>query len=143
MDRPQFVYVNEIVTTPEKLWEALTSQDFWRQFSGPVESDWKQGSPIRFYLPDGKLYSQGVVLEADPPRLLIHTWPDPEGEQTSDQAQRLTWRVERLGPSTVKLTLVHENMTGEAYDGVKSGWPLLLEGLKRSIEGASAIPNVV
>ena len=41
------VYVTYIATTPEKLWAALTSSEFTRQyfFNRTVESDWKKGSP--------------------------------------------------------------------------------------------------
>ena len=41
------VYVTYIATTPEKLWAALTSSAFTRQyfFGRSVESDWNEGSP--------------------------------------------------------------------------------------------------
>jgi uncharacterized protein YndB with AHSA1/START domain len=140
MDKPRFVYVTEIATTPEKLWETLTSKEFWQQFSGPVESDWKAGSPVRFFLPDGKVYSEGVVLESDPPCLLTHIWPDPEGEQTTERTQRLTWRIVQRGPQTVQLTLIHENLTEKAYQGVSSGWPKILGSLKNLLETGMALP---
>ena len=43
---PDTVYVTYIVSTPEKVWAALTSSDFTRQyfFGRSVESDWKTGS---------------------------------------------------------------------------------------------------
>lgn len=49
MSKPQFVYVTYIETTPEKLWEALTSSEFTRKywFGAEVRSDWKVGSPLR------------------------------------------------------------------------------------------------
>jgi uncharacterized protein YndB with AHSA1/START domain len=48
MSRPEFVYVAYIETTPEKLWEALTSSEFTRRywFNTELRSDWKLGSPI-------------------------------------------------------------------------------------------------
>ena len=33
MSKPEFVYVTYIETTPEKLWEALTSSEFSRRSS--------------------------------------------------------------------------------------------------------------
>jgi uncharacterized protein YndB with AHSA1/START domain len=139
MGTPNFVYVSEISTTPEKLWAALTGLEFWREFSGPVHSDWSAGATIRFSLPDGTLYSEGVILESAPPHLLSHTWPDPEGGQAREKAQRLTWRIERLDPKTVKLTLVHENMTDKAYRGVSKGWPLILENLRSRLEAEHVV----
>ena len=33
MNKPEFVYVTYIETTPEKLWQALTSSEFSRRYS--------------------------------------------------------------------------------------------------------------
>jgi len=46
MKKDQFVYVTYIRTTPEKLWKALTEQDFTRKFwcNTAQESEWKPGS---------------------------------------------------------------------------------------------------
>jgi uncharacterized protein YndB with AHSA1/START domain len=140
MDKPRFVYAIEIAATPERLWMSLTSQEFWQQFSGPVESDWKTGSAVRFFLPDGNLYSEGVILQADPPRLLSHTWPDPEGDQGRETAQRITWRIEQRAAGSVNLTMVHENLTAKAYQGVSHGWPLILKSLKSLLETGVAQP---
>src|SRR4051794_36921309 len=105
MEKPIFTYVTHINTTPMKLWAAITGNEFWQQFSGPVDSDWKQGSTVRFFLPDGKEYSQGIVIQSKPPFFLSHTWPDPDGEQDPGSCQRLTWQIEATGPETLKLTL--------------------------------------
>jgi uncharacterized protein YndB with AHSA1/START domain len=134
MEKPIFTYTTHITTTPMKLWAAITGNEFWQQFSGSVDSDWKQGSTVRFFLPDGKQYSQGIVLQSEPPFILSHTWPDPDGKQSTEDCQRLTWQIETAGPGTLKLTLLHENMTENAYDGVKADWPTLIYGLKSRLE---------
>ena len=48
MSKPEFVYVTYIETTPEKLWQALTSSEFTRRywFGTELRSDWKVGSPF-------------------------------------------------------------------------------------------------
>ena len=48
MSKPEFVYVSYIETMPEKLWEALTSSEFSRQywFGTELRTDWKVGSPF-------------------------------------------------------------------------------------------------
>jgi uncharacterized protein YndB with AHSA1/START domain len=74
MSKPQFVYVTYVETTPEKLWEALTSSEFTRQywFGAEVKSDWKVGSPFALML-DGSITDSGEILEADPPRRLSYS----------------------------------------------------------------------
>jgi uncharacterized protein YndB with AHSA1/START domain len=48
MRKPEFVYVTYIETTPEKLWQALTSSAFTKPYwwNTEVKSDWKVGSPF-------------------------------------------------------------------------------------------------
>ena len=48
MSKPEFVYVTYIKTTPEKLWQALTSSEFSRRywFGTDLQSDWTIGSPF-------------------------------------------------------------------------------------------------
>jgi uncharacterized protein YndB with AHSA1/START domain len=42
MSKPEFVYVTYIETTPENLWEALTSSEFSKRywFGTELNSDW-------------------------------------------------------------------------------------------------------
>ncbi len=74
--KPETVYVTYIVTTPEKVWEAITSPEFTRQyfFGRRVESEWKLGSIVRYWQENGTLDVQGKVLQCVPPRLLSFTW---------------------------------------------------------------------
>lgn len=76
MDKPVFTYVTDIATTPEQLWEALTSGDFTYQYWGGrrIESAWKPGSPVKHVREDGGTDWQGEVLEADPPKRLSYTF---------------------------------------------------------------------
>jgi hypothetical protein len=57
MTSTNFVYVTFIRTTPERLWSALTSPDFTKQywFGMHHETDWKAGSPWRLNFPDGRV----------------------------------------------------------------------------------------
>src|ERR1700719_358866 len=47
MDKPEFVYVTYIETTPARLWQALTEPAFTERYWGTtLESDWTVGSTI-------------------------------------------------------------------------------------------------
>lgn len=56
MSKPEFVYVTYIASTLEKVWEALTSGEFTRQYWGgrTIESDWKPGSIVRHIQENGE-----------------------------------------------------------------------------------------
>src|SRR5438105_5109403 len=72
-----------IKTTPERLWEAITDPEIRAKynFGAAVDSDWKPGSRLQMGSPKANgLLGDGEVLEADPPRRLVHTmvalWSD-------------------------------------------------------------------
>ena len=131
-----YVYAIHIATTPEKLWQALTSNEFIQQYwpEWRLESDWKAGSSVKYFTSDGKLYSQGEVLESSPPHKLSYTWPEAEAEKREGLPERLVWEITPSGPGTVKLKLTHEQLTDEYYQGVSEGWPVILSSLKSLIE---------
>ena len=63
-----FVYETYIRTTPEKLWQALTTAEllkrYWMGYT--IESEWSVGSPWRTVSPDGSLSDSGEILESVP-----------------------------------------------------------------------------
>lgn len=76
MEKPSYVYVTYIATTPERLWEALTDGRFTRQYWGGrrITSDWKIGAPVSHVREDGCIDWVGQVLRYEPPRLLSYTF---------------------------------------------------------------------
>ncbi len=74
MTKHEFIYVTYIATTPQRLWDALTQGEFTKKYwyDRRIASDWRVGSPVRFYDGDSDvLTDDGVVLESDPPRRLV------------------------------------------------------------------------
>src|ERR1700748_1794821 len=75
------VYTIYIASTPEKVWEALTSAEFSRKyfFGNSVEIEQRVGGAYIVRTPDGALHISGEVIACDPPRKLIVTfnvnWP--------------------------------------------------------------------
>lgn len=68
-DKPTYVYVTYIASTPEKVWEALTSADLTADYWGHRnESDWRQGSRWAHVRTDGSGVEDvvGTVVESDP-----------------------------------------------------------------------------
>src|SRR5258708_9166139 len=75
MSKPEFVYTTYIETTPEKLWEALTSSEFSKRywFNTELKSDWKVGSPFALVM-NGTTTDVGEILQVDRPRRLSYTF---------------------------------------------------------------------
>src|ERR1700684_2376408 len=110
MEKPKFVYVTYIRTTPAKLWQALLDPEFTRRywFGAHQESEWKPGAAWRNVLGNGKVADSGEILEIEPERRLVLTWrnefrPELSGEGYS----RLTYELEAQG-DLVKLTVMHQ-----------------------------------
>lgn len=141
---PDLVYITFIRATPQKVWDALTQSAFTRLFffGHNVESDWKQGSPWRLVMEDGRIDVSGEVLESDPPRRLKVSWKVEwvEEARALDPAI-VTYDIEQAGDA-VKLTLTQHN-TGPVprkfINAGKQGWAAILSSLKSLLETGSAL----
>ena len=137
--KPAIVYTIYIASTPEKIWQALTTAEFSRKyfFGHAVEVDLKVGGAYIVRTPDGALHISGEVIECDPPRRLTVTfnvnWPE---------------LIDKLGPTlvsyeiepsgeAVKLTLTQSQdrvLSDDILSGGRSGWPAILSSLKSVLE---------
>jgi uncharacterized protein YndB with AHSA1/START domain/DNA-binding transcriptional ArsR family regulator len=133
-ESPRHVYEVYIAATPERVWRALTDSELTKQYyyGNTVESDWKPGSPLIYRNPDGTTSIEGEVLEADPPRRLVHTFFFPG---TDESPSRCTWSIEPRGAASL-LILTHDEFDGETstYRSVEHGWVSVLSGIKTLLE---------
>ena len=72
MSKPDFIYTIYIASTPEKVWQALTSAEFSTKyfFGNSVEVEPRVGGTFIVRTPDGALHITGEVFEYEPPRKL-------------------------------------------------------------------------
>src|ERR1700749_5115422 len=137
--KPLTVYTIYIASTPEKVWEALTSAEFSRNyfFGNSVEVDLKVGGAYVVRTPDGALHISGEVAECVPYRRLTFTfnvnWPE---------------LIEKLGPTLVtyeiepagdagRLTMTEAQdrpLDDDILSGGRQGWPAILSSLKSLLE---------
>ena len=139
MDKPQFVYVTYIATTPEKLWTALLNGEITRQYWGHRNvSDWKKRSTWthqRAWDGSNLVVLVGKVVEIDPPRRLVLSWADPTDANDEARHSRVTFDIEPLS-GTVRLTVTHDRLEpdSEMERGITQGWPAVLSSLKTMLE---------
>ena len=144
-EKPKFVYVTYIRTTPEKLWAALTDpatiKKFW--FGINADSDFKQGSPWRLIFEDGRVADTGEILEAVSGKRLVIRWRNEfKPELKAEGWSRCTFEIELaeyypdFGGKAVKLTIQHalEGEGGKFIEAVSSGWPKVVSNLKSLLE---------
>jgi uncharacterized protein YndB with AHSA1/START domain len=125
-----------VKTTPERLWEAITSEEMRRRYSFGVGtvSDWTEGSEYKSSVPGVIDIASGENLEVEPPRRLVQSfnalWSDEvKGEGTS----RVTWEIEPVGTSC-RLRVTHDQLKESANPELFGGWPMILSGLKTLLE---------
>jgi uncharacterized protein YndB with AHSA1/START domain len=143
MAKSKFVYVTYIRTTPKKLWEALTTPKFQRQFffGTTQESEWKKGASWRIVKPGGGVCDSGEVLEIKPARRLVLKWRNEFiPEMRKEGYSRMTLDIEKHGAS-VKLTIVHEmgKSRSKFIDAVSEGWPPIVSSLKTLLETGQSL----
>ena len=142
MRKPEFVYVTYIETTPEKLWEALTSSEFSKRywFGTELKTDWKIGSPFALVM-NGTTTDTGEILAADRPRRLSYSFKHVlDDEMRNEPSTRVVFTLEPHG-RLVKLTLTHEGfgVGSKLLDGISRGWPAILASLKSLLETGTAL----
>ena len=146
MDRPEFVYVTYIATSPEKLWNALIDVNMTRKYWQHENlSDWKPGSKWE-HRSSGKertLKLVGKVIESSPPRRLVLTWAFPADEGREEKHSRVTFEIEPVG-DVVRLTVTHDRLEpgSEMLQRIKMGWPKVLSSLKSLLEVGRALPEL-
>lgn len=148
MDKPEFVYVTYIATTPEKLWDALldpeTTAKYW-QNQNVSEAGWRPGTKWEHRGTDSAktLRLVGKVLESERPRRLVLTWAFPADEKNEEKHTRVTFLIEPVA-GVVRLTVIHDRLEpGSQMDrGIREGWPKVLSSLKSILETGKALPKL-
>ncbi len=156
------VYRVYIKATPEAIWDAITKPEWTERYGygGRAEFELRPGGAYRGYpteamrkmgAPD--IAVDGEVLEADPPRKLVHTWRmlmDPN--MAAEGFTKLTYEIEPRKEGVTRLTVIHELegapaqqllLSGGMEDqGAGGGWSWVLSSLKTLLEtGQSLDPS--
>jgi uncharacterized protein YndB with AHSA1/START domain len=137
--KPMTVYTIYIASTPEKVWEALTSAEFSRKyfFGNSVEVEQKIGGAYIVRTPDGALHISGEVIACEPPKKLTVTFNVNWPELIEKLGPTLvTYEIEQTGDA-VRLTMseAHDRpLSDDILSGGRQGWPAILSSLKSLLE---------
>ena len=141
MEKPSYLYVIYILTTPEKVWEALTdvtiSASYWEREN---VSDWTVGASWEHRLPGRSADVVGKVLESEAPRRLVTSWASPADPGNPDKTSRCAYDIEDLG-GKVRLTVTHTDLDAQGLKDVSGGWPAVLSNLKTLLETGGTLPD--
>jgi uncharacterized protein YndB with AHSA1/START domain len=138
-----FVYVTYIVSTPEKVFEAIIKPEIARRYWGHENvSDWKPGSDWQHVRANDerRVDLVGKVLEISPPTRLVISWADPARAADPASYSRVTFAIEEY-EDMVRLTVSHDELeAGSGMEkGITQGWPVVLSSLKSFLETGRVI----
>jgi len=138
MNRPEHVYETYIRSTPERIWKAITTPEFTRQYFHrmAVESDWKVGSPVRFLYDDGRVGCEGLVKACDPPRRLSYTWRFMfDDTLAAERPSTVVFEITPVGDAC-RLRIVHGDFDADSkvYPMIREGWAEVVSSLKSLLE---------
>ncbi len=135
-----FTYKIFINATAQKLWAALTSPEFTRQYwdDRELRSEWKVGSPISLIRKDGTLNWEGKMLSYDPYNMLSFTFnpavDSPYAQRhAGENISKVTYLLTPSG-ETIMLTILHEELSDKFAEEVSTGWPFIASSLKSLLE---------
>ena len=144
--KPKQLYQVYIKASPEKVWQAITKPEFTvRYFYGCyVESTFQPKAKLTHFTGDrSSVMVEGEIIEADPPRRLVHSWNlryDPKF--AADAPSLVTWEIASEDGEVSKLTVIHEFETeDESFREVASGWSWVVSNLKTFLETGEALPS--
>ncbi len=133
-----FVYVTYILSTREKVFEAITKPDIAKRYWGHENvSDWRQGSKWAHIRANEERTVElvGKVIEVSPPSRLVISWANQSLSEDPEAYSRVTFGIEEFN-DMVKLTVTHDDLvvgSGMA-NGVAKGWPIVLSSMKTFLE---------
>jgi uncharacterized protein YndB with AHSA1/START domain len=140
------VYEMYINAPQHKVWEAITTPEIVAIYfrGAQVEGNYQPGTKVRMASPDGSQeWGNNTVLEADPPRKLVHTWRslyDPV--MAAEPESRVTWEIEALPGGYSKLTLIHDRLDASPKTAASiTGWTYYLSSLKSVLETGVPLPE--
>ena len=142
-------FTNNIIikTTALKLWEALTSKEFSRQYwsDREIRSEWKVGSPVSLVQKDGTVNWQGKILSYEPCTSLSYTFDvsaDPRFHGISSEYERflaeepvskVTYKLKPFGDAML-LTIIHEELSDKLEEVASMSWAYVTSSLKSLLE---------
>ncbi len=131
-----------IQATKGEVWEALITPEAIRQymFGADVASEWREGSEITWKgeMKGKKYEDKGIILTIDPEHTLQYSHFSPLSGKPDTAANYHTVTISLSGDgNTTEVSLAQDKNADEQARGESAkNWGVMLEGLKKYVEGA-------
>ena len=113
-----------------KVWKVFTDPAITKKMGGEYVTDWKVGSSFGWKGRDGKMYTQGTILEIEKENVIKHNLLD---DQKQNVLSVITYEFVRHDHQTMlhaQEELNYETTDEQCQDSVE-GWDFALASVKR------------
>jgi uncharacterized protein YndB with AHSA1/START domain len=152
------VYEIYIKASPQKVWDAITKPEWTERYGyrGRVQYELQKGgafltrsAPEMVAMGIPEVAIDGEVIEADPPRKLVHSYRflfSPE--MKAEGFTLITWEIEQAAPGFSRLSVTHDvegapilaGMVGSKFsEQGTGGWSWILSDLKTLLETGNGL----
>ena len=141
VEPPKHVFEVFIQAPPQQVWDAYTDPEQTSKWLHGLmaDTDWRPGSRLAYRLPDGRVATEGVLVEVDPPRKLVARLRQVyTPELAADPPYRMTLTIEAMGQGAraCKVTIVCDEFELENanFRLIRGGQRAQLDTLKTFLE---------
>jgi uncharacterized protein YndB with AHSA1/START domain len=150
------MYEIYIKASPQKVWDAITRPEWTERYGyrGSVDYELRKGGKFVTRAPQymvaaglPEVVIDGEVIEADPPRKLVHTYRFLfSDEMKAEGFTHITWEIEQAGTGFSRLTVTHDvegapmlaaMVASKFSEQGTGGWNWILSDLKTLLETGS------
>jgi uncharacterized protein YndB with AHSA1/START domain len=126
----------EIDAPVSKVWRVFTDPVLTRQMGGEYVSDWKVGSSLRWKGPDGRMLTNGTILNIEPEKLLQHNLFSSDASSAGEITSVITYELREQGQRTTLLAREEflRPLDDAEYLDADEGWDAALLALKALAE---------
>lgn len=143
--------VERLIHAPrDRVWAALVDPDLTEQyvFGTRIETSLRPGEMYRYVDGDDTDVIDGTLESVDEPARLVMTFRMLRSAETADEPpSRVEWTLADAGrgdAAVTRVTLRHGDLalSPATWEHARSGWPVVLDGLKTLLETGAPLPDV-
>jgi uncharacterized protein YndB with AHSA1/START domain len=130
MNNPIIEKTISINASTKKVWSVFTDPNVTRKMGGEYVSEWKVGSSLGWKGKNSSLYTNGIILELEPEKLLKHNLLDLNDKNR--MLSVITYELVKNGAGTIVSAReeINYEMTDHQFKDANEGWDAALQLVK-------------
>ena len=120
----------KINASPGKVWRVFSDPSLTAQMGGEYVTDWTVGSAFGWKGKDGKIYTNGTILEIETEKLLKHNLFSSENQLSVISVITYTFEYENGHTTLFAREELFKNLSVKEYRDAVEGWNSALLAVK-------------